>query len=426
MSQTTQPGGLRCHDAEACAMGQLPCPTPKACNCAPPATQPAREWLQQSAQDATDRDTHFYLAGWNGAEREVEANAHFNAALQAAPPAPAGVAVPDERAAFEEHFHKQWPGANREQFKRLPNSPDMYESFDYQFLWNGWKARAALAAAPAQAVASSITVDFKQAAELLEMFGGEPAEITLMTGDGHSGIGLYASYTDMPEEGAEFLGTSDDEALPAAPAQEHATQLAGQGQEPAPPAAVAGPIEWPATCDGLEQEAWESWARVQRFDMTEHPMHYLFLHERTDAARQGWKAGLVYAVEQIKQRVHVVAAAPIPVQEDALTKAVRDVLAERLRQVSVEGYDAEHDDAHELGEIGALAALYLMPDGARSWDVSSTGYGDTLSEALLPNGWSLPAMGGDPREDAVKGVAFGLAELERLDRAAARAAQGGL
>ena len=86
----------------------------------------------------------------------------------------------------------------------------------------------ARAAAPAQAVASSITIDFKQAAELLEMFGGEPAEITLMMGDGHSGNGLYASYTDMPEEGAGFLGKPDNEALPAAPAQEHATQLAGQ------------------------------------------------------------------------------------------------------------------------------------------------------------------------------------------------------
>lgn len=25
-------GGVRCHDADACAMGQLPCPTPWACN----------------------------------------------------------------------------------------------------------------------------------------------------------------------------------------------------------------------------------------------------------------------------------------------------------------------------------------------------------------------------------------------------------
>lgn len=27
--------GVRCHDADACAMGQSPCPTPAACGCAP-------------------------------------------------------------------------------------------------------------------------------------------------------------------------------------------------------------------------------------------------------------------------------------------------------------------------------------------------------------------------------------------------------
>lgn len=75
------------------------------------------------------------------------------------------------------------------------------------------------AAQPAPAVVgsvaeASITLDFKQATELLEMFGGEPAEITLQNGDGHSGKGVYAHYTDMPEEGAEFLGLSDNEAAP--------------------------------------------------------------------------------------------------------------------------------------------------------------------------------------------------------------------
>jgi hypothetical protein len=35
-------------------------------------------------------------------------------------------------------------------------------------------------AAPVQ---PSITLDFRQATDLLEMFGGEPTEITLMTGD---------------------------------------------------------------------------------------------------------------------------------------------------------------------------------------------------------------------------------------------------
>lgn len=32
-------GGVRCHDADACAMGQLPCPTPAACNQIAPAAQ---------------------------------------------------------------------------------------------------------------------------------------------------------------------------------------------------------------------------------------------------------------------------------------------------------------------------------------------------------------------------------------------------
>lgn len=49
------------------------------------------------------------------------------------------------------------------------------------------------------------------------------------------------------------------------------------------------------TCDGKEQYAFEEWARTQQFDMHEHPLHYLFLDNRTDAARNGWKAGLVYA-----------------------------------------------------------------------------------------------------------------------------------
>lgn len=38
---------------------------------------------------ATDRDTHFYLAGWNGARSDADPNAHFQSAMKAAPPAQA-------------------------------------------------------------------------------------------------------------------------------------------------------------------------------------------------------------------------------------------------------------------------------------------------------------------------------------------------
>lgn len=69
--------------------------------------------------------------------------------------------------------------------------------------------------APTMVDERGISIDFKQAAELLAMFGGEPAEITLLAGPGHSGDGLYAYFNDLPEEGAEFLGVTDNEAVPA-------------------------------------------------------------------------------------------------------------------------------------------------------------------------------------------------------------------
>lgn len=64
--------------------------------------------------------------------------------------------------------------------------------------------------------------------------------------------------------------------------------------------AGAGPVLWPTTCDGKEQEAWETWAKSEHYDMAQHPLHYIFLNDRTFSARQGWRAGLLYAVEQMK------------------------------------------------------------------------------------------------------------------------------
>lgn len=64
-----------------------------------------------------------------------------------------------------------------------------------------------------------ITVDFKQAAALLELFGDEPGEITLMAGAGHSGEGLYAIFNADPD-GAVYLGQTDDDARPEAPSED--------------------------------------------------------------------------------------------------------------------------------------------------------------------------------------------------------------
>lgn len=108
----------------------------------------------------------------------------------------------------------------------------------------------------------------------------------------------------------------------------------------------------------------------------------------------------------------------------ALTPAARDVLAERQRQITQEGYDPQHDDDHVNDEIAAMAALFLMPEGARDWDATSTSYGDTLGEAMLPCDWGMPNFGDDRRRQLVKGTAMGLAEIERIDRAAIAAAKG--
>ncbi|HFX1391514.1 TPA: hypothetical protein ACRNLD_002356 [Pseudomonas aeruginosa] len=92
-----------------------------------------------------------------------------------------------------------------------------------------------------------------------------------------------------------------------------------------------------------------------------------------------------------------------------------DVQAERRRQVEAEGWTPEHDDEHACDEIAAFACFYAMPPAARDWDTSSTGYGDTLGEAILPEGWEPKT--GDRRREMVKACALTLAEIERLDRA---------
>lgn len=88
------------------------------------------------------------------------------------------------------------------------------------------------------------------------------------------------------------------------------------------------------------------------------------------------------------------------------TKAVRDVLAER--QIEVEGWTPEHDDAHTQMEMAEAAAVYVLE--AANWSFKQTsGFWPWSSE------WFKPT---DARRDLVKAGALILAEIERLDRAA--------
>lgn len=43
-----------------------------------------------------------------------------------------------------------------------------------------------------------------------------------------------------------------------------------------------------------DQQAFEAWAQGERYEMHQHPLHYLFMDPKTNAARQGWKAALQF------------------------------------------------------------------------------------------------------------------------------------
>lgn len=60
-------------------------------------------------------------------------------------------------------------------------------------------------------------------------------------------------------------------------------------------AALAEPEQEPvAPIPGLAADPsnFVRWAVKSGYDMTSHPLHFLFLNEKTDAARAGWKAAI--------------------------------------------------------------------------------------------------------------------------------------
>ena len=100
------------------------------------------------------------------------------------------------------------------------------------------------------------------------------------------------------------------------------------------------------------------------------------------------------------------------------TKAATDVLAERKRQIEVEGWTAEHDDKHADGEIALAASAYAY---------ATAGFDDRSRPYLQPGWWPWATTWFKPtsrRRDLVKAGALILAEIERLDRAALAPASG--
>ncbi|MEB2504596.1 hypothetical protein SB394_11805 [Burkholderia sp. BCCIQ04A] len=94
------------------------------------------------------------------------------------------------------------------------------------------------------------------------------------------------------------------------------------------------------------------------------------------------------------------------------TQAVRDVIAERRRQVEQEGWTPEHDDEHDEGQMAAAAGYYAL--------ASSFPHSRDLGRGQKPAYWPWGPSWWKPtsaRRNLVKAGALILAELERFDRA---------
>ena len=91
------------------------------------------------------------------------------------------------------------------------------------------------------------------------------------------------------------------------------------------------------------------------------------------------------------------------------TKAIKDVVAERKRQVEGEGFHAQHDDDHDNMELTKAAIAYCL--ASYTTPVDPKGYWPWSWK------WWKPKS---PRENLVRAAALLIAEIERLDRAAPR------
>jgi hypothetical protein len=86
---------------------------------------------------------------------------------------------------------------------------------------------------------------------------------------------------------------------------------------------------------------------------------------------------------------------------------IDEIVAERQRQVDVEGFDEENDDKYQVHELLRAAGCYIL---------SPIGWLHSPPPAWLwpwDYKWWKPTT---PRRDLIKAAALIVAEIERIDR----------
>jgi len=163
----------------------------------------------------------------------------------------------------------------------------------------------------------------------------------------------------------------------------------------------AGAVELPGGqiqfANALQLAVFRHYCNVQarHFATAEPPRPLATLHVDGAEVRAEW-----HQAGPIEGEVEVYAAPVL-----TLTAAARDVLAERQRQISAEGWTPEYDDQHNSGDMAFAAACYAT--------ATPEGFSDIVQWPWAAKWWK-PA---GPRRNLVKAAALILAEIERLDRA---------
>ncbi|MEE1922877.1 hypothetical protein V0R50_21055 [Pseudomonas sp. 148P] len=156
-------------------------------------------------------------------------------------------------------------------------------------------------------------------------------------------------------------------------------------------------------------------------DQPDLNFHLLQLAERSCSLLEDWVQLTDTANEALTEQIKATRSL-LQSQSPTWSIAVRDLLAERRRQVREEGYTPGKDDQYTYGELAQAASTYAFwadPRGARPDD--HIDYLNSGQQGLWP--WAKECWKPtNQRLMLIKAGALILAELDRLDRRAAREA----
>lgn len=139
-------------------------------------------------------------------------------------------------------------------------------------------------------------------------------------------------------------------------------------------------------------------------------------HERVrQMYRDMVKAGLDAALTVVG--LGVIAREELAKHDIAQPGALQDIAIERRRQVEDEGFSTDRDDCYGCGELALAGAAYAAYGSAQADGSITIG---TRALDLWPwrSAWWKPK---DRRSNLVRAGALIVAEIERIDRAAAKA-----